>query len=166
MRQIKFSIVYKNKVIGSERLVEIDSSIHWEWRSSDLDPDNGRERWYTGCYPFGYKYIRRQFTGLLDKYGKEIYEGDVIYNCNSFGCVTGWGGGEQDDNPTKKIIAWDNNDSRFKLDFVNPSYRGRGVSGYTLSKGNCDKLFEVIGNIYENPDLIKGQGDNVFCGKI
>lgn len=94
-----------------------------------------------------------QYTGLKDKNGKEVYEGDILYNVDNFGCVTGWGGGEQDDKPNKKIIVWDENDSRFKLDFCNPAYHGRGVSGYSLCKANCDNKFEVIGNIYENQTL-------------
>lgn len=96
-----------------------------------------------------------QFTGLKDKHGKEIYNGHILYNHDNFGCITGWGGGEYDDNPDKKIVVWDDNDAKFKLDFVNPLYRGRGVSGYSLCKANCEKMFEVVGNIYEHEHLLE-----------
>lgn len=66
-----------------------------------------------------------QFTGLLDKNGKEIYEGDICKN----------GGG-------KTIIEWDNEVAGF--DFTNSE--GAVLSG---------DLFEVIGNVYENPELLK-----------
>lgn len=96
-----------------------------------------------------------QYTGLKDKDGKEIYEGDIIADPDNFGCTTGWGGGEYDECPNKKLIVWDEVDAKFKLDFINEKYRGRGVSGFSLCKGNCASRFEVIGNIYENPELLK-----------
>jgi hypothetical protein len=101
------------------------------------------------------KFIPLQFTGLHDRHGKEIYEGDIISDPNNFGCITGWGGGECDEFPDKKLIAWDETDAKFKLDFLNEAYRGRGVSGYSLCKGNCTSRFEVIGNIHQHPELLK-----------
>lgn len=96
-----------------------------------------------------------QYTGLKDKNGKEIYEGDILHDADNFGCITGWGGGECDEYPDKKLIAWDDMDAKFKLEFLNEKYHGRGVSGYSLCKGNCASRFEVIGNVHENPDLLK-----------
>jgi len=70
--------------------------------------------------------VLQQFTGLLDKHGKEIYEGDIIVD--NFGHF-GNGGGV-----VKNIdeFWWE-------------------VIEYGLDNAEL----EVIGNIYENPELIK-----------
>jgi uncharacterized phage protein (TIGR01671 family) len=67
-----------------------------------------------------------QFTGLLDKNGKEIYEGDIL----------GWESCEG----TKNQIRW-------AVEF-SPS---RGFKTWSSSKN--DEI--IIGNIYENPELLK-----------
>lgn len=82
-----------------------------------------------------------QFTGLLDKNGKEIYEGDIVRSEYGVGY------------DTKMYPSFTNGTHRvniFEVKFEDCSYN--------LSKphdGNFDKEFEIIGNIYENPELIK-----------
>ena len=93
-----------------------------------------------------------QYTGLKDSTEKEIYEGDIIYNQNSFNCVCG-SGEFTDQSPTKRFVIFDQKDVQFKLDFVDENMRGSGASGYSFCKSN-QGIFEIIGNIHENPELL------------
>lgn len=82
----------------------------------------------------------QQFTGLHDKKGKEIYEGDIYRRGEHF----------------KKM----NKETRkYEVHFKWHSYPW--VVGSCLFCGGVDipcggDTFEVIGNIYENPELVKG----------
>jgi uncharacterized phage protein (TIGR01671 family) len=104
-------------------------------------------RVFTGKEP---DIIPLQFTGLLDRNSKEIYEGDIIqqHPPNGDSYVTQ----NNDPMPLRKIVAWCDNESRFEL--RNTANEGR-QSGYTFCPNNSERIFEVIGNIYENPELLK-----------
>ena len=79
--------------------------------------------------------ILMQFTGLQDKTGVDIYEGDIL-------------GGY----PHGSVISkWDNNYACFSCyDFEDNDY---GLFANELD--NCKDAWEVVGNIYENPELLK-----------
>lgn len=90
-----------------------------------------------------------QSTGLHDKNGKEIYEGDIVEWRLDEGqeyIIT-----NDDPSPLRKIISWNKEEGRFEL--RNTANEGN-QSGYILCKRNCEKMAEVIGNIYSNPDLL------------
>jgi len=70
-----------------------------------------------------------QFTGSTDKNGKEIYEGDVVI----------------DKQVTKGVVKYIQSDAAFKIE----SDDGR----LFFLTSDIDGL-EVIGNIYENPELL------------
>ncbi len=71
-----------------------------------------------------------QFTGLLDKNGKEIYEGDIV-KWNDV-VDDGWGGG-------------------YHTSITENVYFGGGAF-YPVCQMPGNE-YEVIGNIYENPKL-------------
>lgn len=75
--------------------------------------------------------IYMQYTGLKDKNGKEIYEGDIVHSFFTTGAK-----------PTGPVVF---KGGSFSV-FVNNSYYGFQFLNH--------KDFEVIGNIYENPDLL------------
>ena len=89
---------------------------------------------------YDYKSIEvMQYTGLIDRYGKEIYEGDILKSL-------------LDDRWFDWLVSF--NEGAFIVQNI-------GVDGYLMdeyrltSSMAMDRL--VIGNIYENPELLKQQ---------
>ena len=76
-----------------------------------------------------------QYTGLKDKDGKEIYEGDVVIPWRRGG--TGYFNKAR---KRKRIVEWK----------TTRSNRGLTRTGFNVAGG----VLEVIGNIFENPELI------------
>ena len=81
-----------------------------------------------------------QFTGLHDKNGKEIYMGDIVTYKRSVGNWTG-----RTMTTTHKIIFTEE---------INAFVMECGSSYIKLRK-HWGYEYEVIGNIFENPDLVK-----------
>ena len=90
------------------------------------------------------KIILMQSTGLKDKNGQEIFEGDVI-RTSAYGCIVGFGEYtyfEDEESPTTEI--------GFYLSFLNVT-----PAAYAPFDNFYWENCEVIGNIYENElDLI------------
>ena len=90
--------------------------------------------------------VLMQYTGLKDKNGVEIYEGDVVHISSTNSCPS------IDSSP--KVIEWWN--GMFCFD------GGRGgddkiTFGWWVRSNDYSislKQIEVIGNIYENPELL------------
>ena len=76
-----------------------------------------------------------QYTGLHDKNGKEIYEGEIVYVAS------------EDENA---FILWDKETARYIIQF----------KGWCADFDNYyGKELEVIGNIYDNKDLLEKASD-------
>lgn len=81
-----------------------------------------------------------QYTGLHDKNGKEIYEGDIVY------CQTKFG-------KAKAIIKFI--DGKFVAYW--DSILTHPQNGHCIACYEINKRFEVIGNIYDYPKLLGGE---------
>lgn len=81
-----------------------------------------------------------QYTGLTDKNGQKIWEGDICKIVS--GCI--------DEEDGFFIVRWDNNGARFILE-----------SDSLLT--DFDHIYgtecEVVGNIFDNPELMKGENE-------
>ena len=83
--------------------------------------------------------ILLEYTGLHDKNGVEICEGDVI-------SYIGYSAYGMDDKKSQFAVKWNNLDGGFSL-------------GWLFEKDNGDialqnKEIEIIGDIYSNPELL------------
>jgi uncharacterized phage protein (TIGR01671 family) len=114
------------------REIKFREFIDGRMQTWNLDDLHEREGGYMGKV--------MQYTGFKDKNGKEIYEGDVVKVANVYNEVN-FG-----DERTYQVIQ--------------VRWEGRGWYPFVVSGGiDCDYSYstsdvQIIGNIWENPELI------------
>lgn len=134
MREIKFRLRLRGKIVGYEK-----------WYPGSYNKNDG---FYTAapCWLYSVNGERwnpapifhdgkDQFTGLRDKNGKDIYEGDVL---------------RFDEENVKNEVAG----VVGAVEFERGAFRVECFEDYktVLDTGDC---CEIIGNIHENPELLK-----------
>lgn len=134
MRQLKFRAWNKQKEIMNYDN-EDDTEDYWDGiYTSDIGmvnrllniPDKDD---YDSISSFRNKYEVLEYTGLKDKNGVEIYEGDIVQ-------FSDW---------PNKVIA-----------YKDVYFAGFSLKGTDLFLSGFDaQRMKVIGNIYENPELLE-----------
>lgn len=80
-----------------------------------------------------------QFTGLHDRDGREIYEGDIL---------------RRKDGGASLIVEFRH--GAFGYEYCGEFHAWAGNHNFTFNPFDTDVDFCVIGNIHDNPELLKG----------
>lgn len=138
-REIKFRAWDK---VLNEHLPNIQNHLgNDEWAFVNILKENGN------------RYIVEQFTGLHDKNGVEIYEGDILSKVS----ISELGGLIQ----YFYLVFWSSSDQGFKTKQYVLDENEEGSYWRIKNEGIFDSLVmvktynHVVGNIHLNPELIK-----------
>ena len=125
-----------------------DSNGNWHYGDLEHSPigkfcriheyrNNGLYKWHADVDPE----TVGQFTGMLDKNGREIYEGDIIKIVEKFDDENVYSG--------DGVVCFE--EGIYKLQ----NGKHFAYLGWLMHNDDITKL-EVVGNIHDNPELLKG----------
>lgn len=102
----------------------------------ELELNNAAANDYITAYPDEVELM--QSTGLTDKNGKEIFEGDILSI-------------ETDEENAKVEVSWDSKHALFV--FESKKYNEKEALGELFEDSSYP--FKIIGNIHTNPELLE-----------
>ena len=112
----------------------------WDSETKEMSYDFLSKNWLKVCIESPYVEVM-QYTGLKDRNGKEIYEGDIFPpGERTLGEIT--------------IVSYDSKQARYKAVPLSLYKANAGNGGWTGFDVNS--YSEVIGSVYDNPDLLEG----------
>ena len=122
-REIKFRAWHKDlKKMFKIGQITLEKGT-WNFEPNDRD--------FIGMsIPYQPSFVLMQYTGLKDKNGKEIYEGDIVKSYYYIDTPNG-----EQERFNQKVINYNDVLCEYKI--------------------NAFENLEVIGNIYENPELLE-----------
>lgn len=110
----------------------------WDYCAGNFVDEGRGQPIYECSWDGDVKY--QQFTGLLDLEGKEIYEGDIL---------------QINTGHKYKLLEDKNWRSKFRIAEVIYNAPEFQIKDGSLFLASMDKYCQVIGNICENPELLK-----------
>lgn len=166
MREIKFRAWDKRtKKMYPANIVSFYDDFSWQHGQRWI---HNSEDWY-GEEGFVSEPVLMQYTGLKDKNGKEIYEGDVVSFPDTYTETVDVGVGNVPVAQTDET-AWGTvfmKDFQWGLDVqMDTEVLEKGFNSFFEINENFGlEDLEVIGNIYENPELLTPSPTSDAVGK-
>ena len=93
------------------------------------------------------KIILMQSTGLFDKNGKEIFEGDILTDGHTLGVLR-----------NHQTLGFYMADEKGKENFLSDTV---DTEGFEEAKEFMENSIEIIGNIYENKEVLEDNHDAI-----